>query len=50
MTMPRREAELIPDEDSDRSYDAEPAFTRLATEEARVRRVSQEAYPSQPGR
>ena len=44
------DAELVPDVDSDRSYDAEPPIVRLATEEARVTRRRELAYPETPGR
>lgn len=48
--MPRfnRDVEFIPDEEIERSYDGEPQFTRLASEEAAGRpyqqRLVQEPY------
>lgn len=40
----------VPDEDAERSYDAEPAIEQLATEELRHWKQLELAYPDRPGR
>ena len=51
--MPRTR-ETVPDEASDRTYDSEPPFTRLGSEEASARNKPESsperAYPERPGR